>query len=82
MFGDGHQSIDLVILDMVMPEMDGRETFSRLKKLDPNVKVILSSGYSLEDMAEEMLSMGCEAFIQKPFDEHQISRKIKDLLGK
>ena len=81
-FSDRKASIDLIILDMVMPEMDGRETFSRLKKLDPDVKVILSSGYSLEDMAEEMLSMGCKVFIQKPFDEHQISRKIKDVLGK
>ena len=81
-FGRGSKSIDLVILDMVMPGMDGRETFRRLKKHDPNVKVILSSGYSLEDMAEEMLGMGCDTLIQKPFDEHQISLKIRELLGK
>ena len=80
LYSKKEQPIDLVILDMVMPEMDGRETFRQLKKLDPGVKVILSSGYSLEDMAEEMLSMGCESFVQKPFDEHQISRKIRELL--
>ncbi|KPJ78430.1 MAG: oxidoreductase [Deltaproteobacteria bacterium SG8_13] len=81
-FSNRNEPIDLVILDVVMPEMDGRETFRRLQKIDPEVKVVLSSGYSLEDMAEEMLSMGCESFIQKPFDQHQISRKIRELLGK
>ena len=76
------EAIDLVILDMVMPHMSGREVFDALKKMNPEVKVLLSSGYSRDGQASEILERGCAGFIQKPFDIHQVSAKIAMLLGK
>jgi nitrogen-specific signal transduction histidine kinase/CheY-like chemotaxis protein len=72
--------VDLVILDMVMPEMGGRETFDLLKEIDPEIKVLLSSGYSLTRQAEEMLACGCKDFIQKPFDMNRLSQKIRRII--
>jgi PAS domain S-box-containing protein len=74
--------IDLVILDMIMPDMDGVETYDQLKQIDPQIKVVLSSGYSFEDIAEEILERGCADFIQKPFNLMEISERIKDILGR
>ena len=73
-------TIDLIVLDMIMPEMSGEETFSRLQAINPQVKVLLSSGYSLEGQAEKILAHGCSGFIQKPFDLLQFSRKIREVL--
>ena len=74
--------IDLVLLDMVMPVMGGGEAFDRIKEINTNVKVLLSSGYSLEGEAKEILKRGCDAFIQKPFKMEQLSHKIQELLHK
>ena len=64
-----HQDdIAVVLLDMIMPELSGRETCEQLLTINPRVKVILSSGYSLDGQAAEMLERGCLMFIQKPFD--------------
>lgn len=76
----GH-GIDLVILDMVMPEMSGSETFDRLKALNPDVRVLLSSGYSVDGQAAEILQRGCDGFIQKPFDLEQLSSKVREVLN-
>lgn len=73
-------NIDLVLLDMIMPEMDGGETFDRLWQIDPEVKVMLSSGYSVDGRAQGILDRGCNGFIQKPFDLIELSRKLKELL--
>ncbi|MEE8396784.1 MAG: ATP-binding protein, partial [bacterium] len=72
--------VDLVILDMIMPGMGGGEVFDKLKELDPNVKVILSSGYSLAGEAEEIIARGCDAFLQKPFDMNELAGKIHEVL--
>ena len=71
---------DMVILDMVMPDMDGDTTFNRIKKINPGLKVLLSSGYSLDGHATDLLKRGCDGFIQKPFDIPSLSRKIRDVL--
>jgi CheY-like chemotaxis protein len=81
-FTDANHSIDMVILDMVMPDMGGSEVFDRIKGIDPNVKVLLSSGYSIDGEAAEILKRGCEGFIQKPFSMEDLSRKIRDVLNK
>jgi CheY-like chemotaxis protein len=73
--------IDLVILDMVMPDMDGETTFRRLKDLYPEVKVLISSGYSVEGAASRMLAQGCRGFVQKPFLLYELSKKIREALG-
>ncbi|HUI67019.1 MAG TPA: PAS domain-containing protein [Nitrospirota bacterium] len=59
--------IDAVILDMVMPAMEGREVFRRLQELKPGVKVIVSSGYSQDQDADELILQGARSFVQKPF---------------
>ncbi len=72
--------IDLVIMDMIMPGMGGGETFDRLKKINPNVKVLLSSGYSINGQASKIMERGCDGFIQKPFNIKQLSAKIREIL--
>jgi PAS domain S-box-containing protein len=72
--------IDLVILDMIMPGIGGGETFDRLKVINGNVKVLLSSGYSIDGQAKEILDRGCSGFIQKPFSIEELSRKVREVL--
>jgi two-component system, cell cycle sensor histidine kinase and response regulator CckA len=72
--------IDLVILDMIMPEMDGRETFRRLKQLKPAIKILISSGYGLEEIADDKLDAAFDDFIQKPYDMYQASKMIRKVL--
>jgi two-component system cell cycle sensor histidine kinase/response regulator CckA len=72
--------IDIVVLDMIMPGMGGSETFDQLKEINPEVKVLLSSGYSVDGMATDILERGCQQFIQKPFDIKELSRKLRDVL--
>ena len=74
--------IHMVILDMIMPEMDGGETYHKLRELNPEIKVLLSSGYSVDGQATEILERGCNGFIQKPFNMKEISHKIKEILDK
>lgn len=72
--------IDMVILDMIMPGMDGGETYDKLKKVNPDLKILLSSGYSIHGQAAEILERGCDGFIQKPFDMRNMSQKIREVL--
>jgi len=74
-------TIDLVILDMVMPGMGGGEVFDRLKAVDPAIKVLLSSGYSINGKASEIMDRGCAGFIQKPFNLAQLSEKVAAVLS-
>ena len=73
--------IDLVILDMVMPHMGGGEAYDKMKEISPNVKVLLSSGYSIDGQATEILQRGCNGFIQKPFTIKRLSQAIREVLG-
>jgi len=73
-------TIDLVILDMIMPDLSGKETFDALRRINRSVRVLLSSGYSLDSQAEEILQRGCKGFIQKPFTMVEISKKIRSIL--
>jgi PAS domain S-box-containing protein len=77
---DNPERIDLVILDLIMPGMDGGEAFDALRAVAPEVKVLLSSGYALEGKAYEMLDRGCNGFIQKPFTLNNLSVKIRAVL--
>jgi two-component system cell cycle sensor histidine kinase/response regulator CckA len=74
-------AIDLVILDMIMPGLSGGETFDRLREIDPEIRVLLSSGYSIEGEAQHILNRGCNGFIQKPFHLEKLSRKVREVLG-
>lgn len=72
--------ISLVVLDMIMPSMSGRETYDRLKEINPGVKVILSSGYSIDGEAKKILERGVNGFIQKPFNIFQVSRIVRNVI--
>jgi two-component system cell cycle sensor histidine kinase/response regulator CckA len=72
--------IDAVILDMIMPDMGGGETYDRLKEINPEIKVLLSSGYSMDGQAKKIIKRGCNGFIQKPFTMKELSRKIREIL--
>ena len=75
-----NESIDLVILDMIMPQMGGSDTFDRLKTINPDVKVLLSSGYSIDGQASSILNRGCNGFIQKPFTVNVLAKKLRENL--
>ena len=72
--------IDLVILDMIMPDISGKDTFNALQRINPSVRVLLSSGYSLDGPAKEIMENGCRGFIQKPFTMSELSNKIRGIL--
>jgi len=72
--------IDMVLLDMIMPGMSGGDTYDNLKLLDPDIKALLSSGYSIDGQAVAILNRGCNGFIQKPFKIKQLSHKLREIL--
>ncbi len=74
------EDIDLVILDLVMPGLSGKETFLQLKTINPHLKVLLASGYGINGAVDEILRDGCDGFIQKPFNVVQLSSKIRSIL--
>ncbi|MGD9009220.1 MAG: response regulator [Desulfobacteraceae bacterium] len=76
---DPEKELDLVILDMIMPEMGGGETFDIIHERRPELPVLLCSGYSLDDKAAKILDRGCDGFIQKPFDLDKLSRRIREI---
>ncbi|MFH2091426.1 MAG: response regulator [Pseudomonadota bacterium] len=72
--------INLVILDMIMPHMNGLETFMALKKINQDIKVLLSTGYSIDAKAQEMLRQGCKGYILKPYSVIDFSHKLREIL--
>ncbi|MFP4071956.1 MAG: ATP-binding protein, partial [Desulfovibrionales bacterium] len=79
-FRENHTAVDLVILDIIMPGMSGSEVFDGLMEIDPEVKVLLSSGYSIHGQVEEILKRGGAGFIQKPYSLQELSRKVRECL--
>ncbi|MFA6724608.1 MAG: response regulator [Lentisphaeria bacterium] len=73
--------IDLVLLDMIMPTMSGTEAFFLLKKMDPKVKVLLSSGYVSEDEVQEVLKAGAAGFLRKPYHMADLAKKARQILS-
>jgi CheY-like chemotaxis protein len=74
--------IDIVLLDMVMPNMGGGDAYDRMKEINPDIKALLSSGFSIDGEASEILERGCNGFIQKPFTMKGLSGKIMEILEK
>jgi two-component system cell cycle sensor histidine kinase/response regulator CckA len=72
--------IDIVVLDMIMPGMGGGDAYDQLREIKPDVKVLLSTGYSLKGEASEILKRGCNGFIQKPFNIKKLSHKLREIL--
>lgn len=70
----------LLILDMVLPDMDGKTIYPLIMEARPNQKVLVCSGYSIDGPAQEVLDAGAQDFIQKPFTMAALSEKIKEVL--
>jgi len=79
-FKKDKDKIALVMLDMIMPDMGGSHVYNILKEIKPDIKVLLSSGYSLDGQASEIMSRDCDGFIQKPFNMVQLSKMIRKIL--
>ncbi|MGD9310006.1 MAG: response regulator [Desulfosarcina sp.] len=79
-FDENKDTIKLLILDLIMPDLSGETVYDRIKAIRPDVRVILSSGYSIEGQAESILKKGCDGFIQKPYNLNQLAQKIKEIL--
>jgi len=82
LYEENKKGIDMVILDMIMPDIGGGEAYDKLKRINLGIKVLLSSGYSIDGQAKKILERGCDGFIQKPFNMKQLSQKIRIILDK
>ena len=80
-FRANQDKISLVLLDLMMPGMNGEETFSALREIDPNIRVILSSGYSEAEATRRFVGNKLADFIQKPYDFQQLTDKVKTVLA-
>jgi len=79
-YKSSQESVDLVLLDMIMPGMEAGDTYDSLKAINPAIKVLLSSGYSLDQKAKAIIDRGCNGFIQKPFNMKILEEKIRGIL--
>jgi DNA-binding response OmpR family regulator len=80
LYQDHRDDIDLVVLDMTMPGMSGQETFHAIRAIDPNARVLLSSGYTQEGAAQEVLRRGARGFLQKPYLITELAGKVHAIL--
>jgi two-component system cell cycle sensor histidine kinase/response regulator CckA len=72
--------IGLMILDLIMPGMDGGKTFDCIHDIQPSMPVILSSGYAMNDQTDAIMQRGCNGFIQKPFNIYELSERVRNVL--
>jgi two-component system cell cycle sensor histidine kinase/response regulator CckA len=79
-YAERSTEIDLVVLDIIMPQMGGRETYERLREINPEVKVLLSSGYSENGQAQDILAAGARGFLQKPYDLRAVLHSVRETL--
>ncbi len=71
------QKIDLVVLDMMMPRMNGRDSYIGMRALNPKINAILMSGYSIDGEVQSLLDAGMKGFIQKPFNTRELNKVIQ-----
>ncbi len=81
LYREKHCEIDLVIIDMIMPGMDGEELYRKLKEVNPGIRTILSSGFILDERIQSLLDEGINGFLQKPFVIAQFSRLVAKVLN-
>ena len=79
-YKENHSRIDMVILDMILPDMGGGDTYDRLKKINPGIKVLLASGYDIDYQGRDIMERGCDGFIQKPFNMNELLEKVRGIL--
>ena len=74
--------IAVVVLDLLMPVMDGKTAFSKMRKINPDAKVLVATGYHVDDEVKGLIKQGCSGFIQKPFSLDRFSRAIREILDR
>ncbi len=79
-YAEHQKGIALIVLDVVMPGLGGKETFLRLRDINPKIKVLLSSGYSIDGEVGEILKEGVGGFVQKPYKYEELIKKIREML--
>ena len=80
LFEQHHHRLAFVLLDVIMPLLDGADTLRRLKEIDPDVRVILCSGFSSDEQTRELMDRGAHTFLQKPFNMAELFTAIKQIL--
>lgn len=80
-YRDVWREIDLVVLDMVMPNMSGGDCYRRMREINPKARVVLSSGYSMDGSIQDVMKEGIIAFIQKPYRLEELSRVVGTAVG-
>ncbi len=78
-YKNNQNDIDFVVLDMILPDMEAADTVNELQAINPAIKVLLSSGYGADQQTNDLLSRGCDGFIQKPFNMQSLSDKIEEI---
>ena len=80
-FGRAAEDIDCVILDVTMPELDGLAILEQLRRIRRDVRIILSSGFTEEEIASRFAGEGPAGFLKKPYDSAQLTDKVAEVLG-
>ena len=80
-FQENREKVGMVLLDMIMPGMGSEEAFQKFRAIDPQIKILLCSGYSLHGQASLIMEQGCDGFIQKPFSINELSIKVHEVIG-
>jgi len=81
-FTDHHHAVDLAIVDLIMPGMDGRECFAALRAIDPSVPVLLSTGFGTDGRIQEAMDDGMAGFVEKPYRLAELRAKVREALGR
>ncbi|MBT8332749.1 MAG: PAS domain S-box protein, partial [Deltaproteobacteria bacterium] len=81
-FEANKDKVKMVVLDIIMPDMGGSDVYDKIKGINPDVKVLLASGYSVDGQAIELLERGCDGFMQKPFTMEELSGKVEQILNR
>ena len=81
-YGARRSEISLVLLDMIMPNMGGRETYLRLRELNPDINVVFCSGFNSEGTGDELLALGARGFVQKPYNRYELSRAVAEAMAR
>jgi CheY-like chemotaxis protein len=81
-YRQNRDQIAAVVLDILMPDVDGVEAFRRIREINPEARVIISSGYDEGHAAETLLQQGASAFVQKPYRIAELLRVVREVIGK
>ena len=75
------QAVDLVVLDMLMPDLDGRQTYEQMKQIVPGLRVLVATGFGREDIAKNLMDLGIRGVVSKPFHIEDLLSLIESHVG-